>query len=149
MRRFIVLFMLVGTTLLLIPRAVSGQGKLPLTPYEGNPILSPGEVGAWDAYGIAYSRVIYSDGLFHMFYLGWTDISQPDFTTAVGYATSKDGLKWTKYDGNPVFVPDKSLAPHGVFSPAVMLDGKTWVMYFNPYTRGWGMNPPEQKSQFG
>ena len=98
----------------------------PPTKYDGNPVLTPGEKGEWDAAGVFEPRVIYSDGVFHMFYQGanatW-DVS------ATGYATSEDGMTWTKYEGNPIFVPDVAIAPHGVSGSVTILDGETWVMY--------------------
>jgi hypothetical protein len=70
--------------------------------------------------------------MFHMLYLGWTNESG-HVHAAVGYATSEDGLNWTNYESNPVFVPDQSVAPQGMLSLCVMLDGETWVMYFDQF----------------
>jgi hypothetical protein len=73
---------------------------LDFTIYDGNPILPRGAEGEWDAF-VGAPRVIYHNGLFHMFYLGSAkpyEISD----VQVGYATSEDGLHWTKYAGNPV-----------------------------------------------
>lgn len=98
-----------------------------LTPYEANPILTGGESGAWDSTGVAFPRVTYADGLYHMFYSGWRSVE-----VSVGYATSEDGLVWTKYEGNPVFTLENTSARRGVISQYTMLDGNTWVMYFTP-----------------
>jgi predicted GH43/DUF377 family glycosyl hydrolase len=40
--------------------------------------------------------------IFQMWYSGG-DQYEPD---AIGYATSPDGLNWTKHPGNPIFTPD-------------------------------------------
>jgi hypothetical protein len=66
-----------------------------------------------------------------MFYAGYTADLQA-LVPAIGYATSEDGFHWTKYESNPVFLPDESIAPYGVWNAFVILDGETWVMYFNP-----------------
>jgi hypothetical protein len=139
MRKVIVfLTVLVLVAMIVIPAPTSGQDethiKVNLTPYPklGEPILTVGEASAWDSSGVALSRVVYSEGVFHMLYLGWTG-ELGSVVAAVGYATSEDGLKWNKYDGNPVFVPDKSIAPNGMQYFTIMLDGKNWVMYFTPF----------------
>ncbi len=98
-----------------------------LTPYEGNPVLTAGESGAWDASGVGFPRVTYADGMYHMFYSGWRSVE-----LSVGYATSEDGLSWTKYDNNPIFTLEDRSARRGVISQYTMLDGDTWVMYFTP-----------------
>ena len=96
--------------------------------YEGNPVLDHGADDAWDE-DVETPRVIYQDGLFHMLYEGFKGVDQ-----AIGYATSEDGLKWTRYEGNPVFVPDPSLFRHVVIAD-LLLEDDTWVIYLcaRPY----------------
>jgi predicted GH43/DUF377 family glycosyl hydrolase len=115
----------------------SGQDEtvtaVEFTPYESNPILSVGEEGAWDELTVGEPRVIYHDGLFHMFYMGAHGQPSSILGAGVGYATSEDGLHWTPYEGNPVFVPDASVSPRGVYSEITIFDGETWVMFFTPF----------------
>jgi predicted GH43/DUF377 family glycosyl hydrolase len=135
----VLLIAALAAAVLLVARVplVSGQGEsgitVNLTPYEGNPILAIGEAGAWDVRGVGMPRVIYNDGKFHMFYSGWTEESGPA-VTAIGYATSEDGLNWTRYEGNPVFVLDSTVPTSGVLKELTILDGEMWVMYFTPST---------------
>jgi predicted GH43/DUF377 family glycosyl hydrolase len=96
-----------------------------LTVYEGNPVLTHGEVGAWDAM-LFYPSVVYQDGLFHMFYGGWA--GGPTDKVATGYATSEDGLNWTPYENSPVFELDESIGFWGGLG-IVMVDGEIWVGY--------------------
>lgn len=70
-----------------------------LTPVDANPVLAPGEEGAWDAVSIRFPHVLRHDGAYHMFYASFQSREQP---TAIGYARSDDGLTWTKFLGNPV-----------------------------------------------
>jgi hypothetical protein len=93
--------------------------------YEGNPVLPNGGSGAWDAM-IFLHNVVYHDDLFHMFYYGWS--GNPDDPLGTGYATSEDGLQWTKYDDNPVFVLDEAIAPTGGARGVLAEDGQ-WIMY--------------------
>ena len=75
----------------------------PWTPYEGNPVLPAGEWGTWDDGGYSEAEVHLRDGVFHVFYgaarLHPTRILSQE---SIGYAYSHDGLKFTKFPGNPV-----------------------------------------------
>lgn len=133
----VVLIALVVLSVGSVPIAGAQEGptiSVNLTPYPDlhTPVLSVGEAGAWDSTGVGFARVFYSDAMFHMVYLGWrTEWSH--VYAAVGYATSEDGLNWTEYENNPVFVPDQSVAPQGMLNLSVMRDGETWVMYFGQF----------------
>ena len=65
-----------------------------------SPVLSPAP-GAWDSGGVFSPMVIREGGQYKMWYGGGTD-----FYNKIGYATSPDGINWTKYAGNPIIVPD-------------------------------------------
>jgi predicted GH43/DUF377 family glycosyl hydrolase len=116
---------------------VSGQGEsnitIKLTPYEGNPIFTPDQILDWEAGGVGRSRVIAYEGRLYMFYQGFTLLRTAG---AIGYATSQDGLEWTRYEGNPVFVPDQTLAPNGVVNFVVLFHDDTWFIYFTPWPSG-------------
>ena len=64
-----------------------------------NPILQEGPPGSWDQGAALLNSFVFHDGKFYVFYEGSFPIS-----TLVGLATSTDGVTWTKYPGNPVFV---------------------------------------------
>ncbi len=68
------------------------------------PALSP-EL-PWEKDALMCPTVIWDEsaGLFRMWYSGGEQY-EPD---AIGYATSPDGLHWTKHPSNPVFRPDPS-----------------------------------------
>ena len=67
--------------------------------YAGNPLISPGPTGSWDALGATFASVIYDDrvGEYRMYYHGYNSSYHQ-----VGLATSPDGINWTKYSGNPI-----------------------------------------------
>jgi predicted GH43/DUF377 family glycosyl hydrolase len=125
-------FVGVIAALAIVPLAGAQEGPnvtVSLTPYEGNPILCTEGAQAWERDTWDTPSVIVDEaGLFHMFYVGHTgDVAY------VGYATSEDGLIWNRYEGNPVFVPDETVAPAGgILHGKVYLDGDTWVMLFVP-----------------
>ena len=76
-------------------------------------VLEPGAEGEWDSLSVGRPSVLHEGGLFHMWYDGRKDFppgapvkdvpKSPAATRSVGYATSPDGLKWTRHRGNPVF----------------------------------------------
>jgi Mannosylglycerate hydrolase MGH1-like glycoside hydrolase domain/Glycosyl hydrolase family 65, C-terminal domain len=87
------------------------------------PVLSP-EL-PWEKTSVMCPNVLWDEKtkLFQMWYSGG-DQYEPD---AIGYATSPDGLHWTKHPGNPVLKPD----PRNVYeqykvTAAQVLHWKDW-----------------------
>jgi hypothetical protein len=70
------------------------------TKYASNPVMSP-SVG-WEVNEVAPGTVIWDGtaGLFKMWFHGG---GPGGATRDIGYATSSDGLTWTKNAGNPIF----------------------------------------------
>jgi hypothetical protein len=86
-----------------ISLAIAEKPEGPWTPYAHNPVLKQGPPGAWDVGGFSEAEVLYLGGMFHIFYGGCTP--HPDriqSRESIGYAYSLDGLRFTKYDRNPV-----------------------------------------------
>ena len=63
-----------------------------------NPILSPGAVADWDNTSVGYCTVMNISSSWHMWYGGG-----PGTNHGIGYATSPDGVNWTKHPANPIF----------------------------------------------
>jgi fibronectin type 3 domain-containing protein len=64
------------------------------------PVLTPGPPGAWDEFLREKVTVLEENGLFKMWYVGHTAAGQQ--TSKVGYATSTNGINWTKHPSNPI-----------------------------------------------
>ena len=81
--------------------AVSNDGRN-WTRKNADPVLSPD--APWEKVAVMCPHVIWDEQkkLFRMWYSGGEQY-EPD---AIGYATSKDGITWEKYKGNPVFSND-------------------------------------------
>jgi len=100
------------------------------TKYADNPVLDIGLSGSWEAGGVSSPSIIYDDGTYHLWYGGGEALSPgaPFFTLnpLPGYATSTDGINWTKYAGNP-------LSDHewDVGGGYVYYDGSTYHMWFS------------------
>jgi len=101
------------------------------TKHPDNPVLTNGAEG-WDSTGIiGMPSVIYDGaGAFTMWY-GWASDSPPEEGTAIGMATSTDGVNWTRYPGNPVLTSgepgewDDALDEH-----SVVFDGESYHMWY-------------------
>jgi len=90
-----------------------------------NPVLVTGAAGAWDEHIRERMWVLHEDGAYHAWYCGWQGAytkNRPNLLH-LGYATSPDGIRWTKYPGNPVF--DKRWTE----DICVVKEGDTYYMY--------------------
>jgi predicted GH43/DUF377 family glycosyl hydrolase len=63
-----------------------------------DPVLIP-TPGSWDSYTVEWPWVIREYGEYKMWYGGGSIM----YGEKIGYATSPDGINWTKYADNPVF----------------------------------------------
>jgi fibronectin type 3 domain-containing protein len=64
------------------------------------PVLTGGGAGAWDETIREKVQVFQDETGFKMWYVGHSAAGQA--TSKIGYATSPDGITWTKFPGNPV-----------------------------------------------
>ena len=94
-----------------------------------NPVLEPGPPGSWDEMQINQASVLFKDNIYHLWYSG-IDIFNDN---RIGYATSPDGISWTKDSLNPVI-------NHGdpgnwddeeVMHPYVLFEDNTYKIWYN------------------
>lgn len=118
--------------------ALADSPEGPWTPWNGNPVLPAGEKGAWDDAGYSEAKVLYRDGVFHMFYGGAKEFVPRRLTQeSIGYAYSFDGYHFIKYGGNPVAlreaVPNAAAfgEVHAFFEPPFMYLFHT-IRYIDP-----------------
>jgi predicted GH43/DUF377 family glycosyl hydrolase len=92
------------------------------------PVISP-EL-AWEKVAVMCPHVNWDadDRIFKMWYSGG-ELNEPN---AIGYATSPDGLHWTKYDKNPVFSADttNTWEQHKVTACQVIKRDKDYLMFY-------------------
>jgi len=96
--------------------------------YAGNPVLTVGGGGSWDEQEANAPTVIEDGGLYQMWYHG----CNPDYSVcSIGYATSTNGLDWSKHAGNPVLTGTEGGWDEGTaLWPSVVKDGSTYKMWY-------------------
>jgi predicted GH43/DUF377 family glycosyl hydrolase len=123
--------------------ATSDDG-LTWTKYAGNPVLEAGEAGEWDDGYVYGPEVIFNGSTYEMWYGGmheWLGFSE------VGYATSADGIEWTKHPGNPVMSPTPdSWDEAAVWPRTTLFDGERYRMW---YSGALGGTPSPQSWDIG
>lgn len=90
-------------------------------PYENNPVFSGTNSDTWDRQIRERGYILKEDNLYRMWYSGYN--GGDTIAKYLGYATSKDGIDWERYSGNPVF--DEKWT-EDMF---VLKNGETWYMY--------------------
>ena len=70
-------------------------------PYEHNPLFTGTDSGTWDKNIRERGFILNEDGVYKMWYTGYTGKENDPYK--LGYATSEDGIKWTRYSANPIF----------------------------------------------
>ena len=101
-------------------------------PYaESDPVLPYGEAGEWDS-GYAFECTVWRSATgWAMYYTG----SPSNFTDEqIGYATSADGIHWTKYAGNPILGSTESWASLWVMASSMVRIDSTYYLYYTGLT---------------
>ncbi|MGC3948130.1 MAG: glycosylase [Chryseolinea sp.] len=68
-------------------------------PYKGNPVFTGTGTSTWDRNIRERGYILFEDGTYHLWYTGYTG---DDSDLHLGYATSPDGINWTRYAHNPI-----------------------------------------------
>ena len=98
--------------------------------YAGNPVLDLGSSGSWDDSLILGPSVLFNGDQYELWYEG-----DDGSNRRIGYATSPDGIIWTKYHGNPVL----GLGPSGTWDdtrgsgPSVLFDGDQYQLWYGGF----------------
>jgi predicted GH43/DUF377 family glycosyl hydrolase len=101
------------------------------TKYAGNPVVRPSTSGADDT-SVVSPHVVYLAGVYHMWYAGRGASNQ------IFYATSNDGVTWTKHPKNPVLRlgGDFTWDNGEIAAPTVLWTGARFDMWYQGYSRG-------------
>jgi predicted GH43/DUF377 family glycosyl hydrolase len=107
------------------------------TEYENNPVLVVGN-NTWDGQHVESPDVLFDGSTYHMWYHGRNTPNW--FRWRIGYASSPDGIEWTKYASNPVLTPSAgSWDSQSVGFPRVILNNadSTFTMYYLGGATDW------------
>jgi predicted GH43/DUF377 family glycosyl hydrolase len=89
--------------------------------------ISKGTSGTYDGSGCREPTVLYEDGMFKMWYTGINSGVE-----SIAYATSPDGLTWTKYSSNPVLSqPSSDWGSNEFGDPCVIKVDNLYYMYLS------------------
>lgn len=73
---------------------------LDFVPYENNPVFTGTGSDTWDSKIRERGYILKEDSIYHMWYTGFRE--GPGQPMRCGYATSSDGLTWSRFENNPV-----------------------------------------------
>jgi predicted GH43/DUF377 family glycosyl hydrolase len=108
-------------------------------PCDNNPVLKVGQYGSYESSSVTEPCAIYDGSTFHMWYTGINKESST-WKEAIGYATSPDGINWSKYSNQPVLEKGStgSWDDLEVFLGSVIFDGSTYHMWYSGAKIGTG-----------
>src|SRR5690348_17160109 len=70
-------------------------------PFASNPVFKATDEATWDKQIRERGYILHEAGLFKLWYTGYN--GDDTVVKHLGYATSKDGILWERYAGNPIF----------------------------------------------
>jgi sucrose-6-phosphate hydrolase SacC (GH32 family) len=76
------------------------RSMVAFTPYEANPVFQGTGTATWDRQIRERGMILLEDGVYKMWYTGYTDDVGPKY---LGYATSEDGINWSRYSDGPIY----------------------------------------------
>ncbi|MEA2993006.1 MAG: hypothetical protein QOD40_1926 [Alphaproteobacteria bacterium] len=98
------------------------------------PVLSLGQLGAFDDSGAMPSCIVNHDGKKYLFYIGWNRGVTVPYRNSIGLAVSIDGgLTFERVFEGPI-VDRTSLEPYFCASPFAMIDEGKWKLWYASVT---------------
>ncbi len=106
---------------------------------KADPVFSFGTPGSWDDDKVMHPKILYDGQRYEMWYGG----EEIDGITEIGYATSLDGVSWTRYKSNPVMGRGPTTWDlKDLYGLDVFFDGRIYHMWYGGkpgvYAKGVG-----------
>ena len=79
-------------------------------------VLKPNKINKWEE-NINRASILYYNNKYYMYYTGQTSKE-----SKIGLAISDDGINFTKYNENPILIPDKDYEKSSIMNPYVIYD---------------------------
>jgi len=97
--------------------------------YENNPVMELGNPGEWDGGTAFVPNITQVEDAYFLFYSGF--ITYRNSASTIGYATSTNGLTWTKSISNPVLIGDGAgFDAFLVGDPTILVTNEGWELYY-------------------
>jgi hypothetical protein len=94
------------------------------------PLMSLGELGAFDEFAIYPISVIEHENKLLLYYAGWMRCQSTPYTVSIGLAESLDnGLSFTRYSKGPILT-NSPQEPFELSGPKVRKFNNKWFMYY-------------------
>jgi hypothetical protein len=101
------------------------------------PVLSPGELGAFDDSGAMATWLVRHEGRSLLYYIGWNLGVTVPFRNAIGLAVARNGVDFVRVARGPIV--DRTLdEPHFCASCCVVAEPQVWRMWYLSCT-GWSL----------
>jgi hypothetical protein len=116
-----------------IAYATSSDG---LTWIKRGTLMSPGGLSTWEKNEVSPGSILFEDGVYKLWYHGGGFVAAGSTNrlgnARIGYATSPDGLTWTKHANNPVLDvgPAGSFEDDQVAEPRIVKLGTGYRLYY-------------------
>ena len=101
------------------------------TKYGTEPVIAKGIDPDWDSRGVGVGTVIIDRGTYEIWFTGYKGSGESEFESAIGYASSSNGISWTKSGSNPVLEGDSGWESNGVGAPWVTHSGRTYRLWYS------------------
>jgi predicted GH43/DUF377 family glycosyl hydrolase len=103
--------------------------------YGNMPVMEEGPSGSWDHQAVGWPTVVIVNDTCHMWYTGASD----EIVVQIGYATSTDGINWTKYENNPVIRVGTadSWEDTWIYEPCVIYHESVFYMWYTGVKGDW------------
>jgi predicted GH43/DUF377 family glycosyl hydrolase len=99
---------------------------------ESDPVLTaPKDIDAWDHAFVQQPRVQLTPDGWVMLYRSGASINGK-----LGLALSQDGIQWSRFDGNPVLIPQAVAGGKAIWYTDLLYQGGTYFLYFELGTGG-------------
>lgn len=136
LRALVTRAMVVGSIILLVGFGQTGLASSPerirFMPARCNPVLVPGQPGAWDGGVVFLPKVVQREGVVYMFYTGTSGAVPEMGAQAIGVAASSDGLIFSKFTRNPLLeATGTGFAAYSVSEGVPFVDGDTFILLYN------------------